>query len=186
MNDSTLQRGWRIVPAAAGGLTVAAMVASFVWFPGLFVLAVLVSIALMGVTFVWVYAIDPTTHWWAIIPGMGVLTILAAVFAQALVGLDPSYDWLPLLIVAGGAVLTAAVSEHDTATFALSVVAGLAFMLAVALMPLVIPAKAALWAAVPGVATQALWRRQRTRVEAAPTTARAGRTRSSDAAGTLG
>jgi uncharacterized membrane protein len=95
------------------------------------------AFGLLGAAFCWVYANNKERLWWAIIPGLGLFTMLAAVLAAALQTKDENESsWLGVLVLGIGAAIIGAVLKRMDAKVILFVVAMFIFVTAAAMIPI--------------------------------------------------
>jgi hypothetical protein len=129
------QKQWWQVVIAVGLVGVAAMVITDQWLPAYRLAGSFLMLGLIGASFCWAYAINRERQWWAIIPGLGAFTLLAALLADSLVGTDPANDWVSVLVIGIGAVIIAALLKHWNARYVLVIVAVITFFVGILMMP---------------------------------------------------
>jgi len=129
------KKQWWLVVIAAGVVGIAAMVIFDQWLPDLQLVGPILMLGLIGAAFCWAYAVDRERQWWAIIPGLGAFTFLAALLADALIGMDPANDWVGAVVPGIGAVVIAAVLKRANARFVLVVVAVITFFVGILMSP---------------------------------------------------
>ena len=95
-------------------------------------------LGVVGVGFCVAYYMKKQLLWWAIIPGLGALTLLAAVIPDLVFGTDSKNDWLNVLVIAIGTALMAAVLKRPAARQAVIMVAAITLLVAIAMAPLTI------------------------------------------------
>jgi len=95
-------------------------------------------LSVSGVGFCVAYYMKKQLLWWAIIPGLGALTLLAAVLSEVVVGTDPKNDWVKVLVMAIGTAINAAAVKRPAAKQALVMVATITLLVAIAMAPLTI------------------------------------------------
>lgn len=96
---------------------------------------VLVSAAI-GIAFLVMYEIDKERFWWAVIPGLGAFTLMAAMLADAAIGTDPGNDWASVLVIAAGTGGIALVLRRPDAKRVLAIVAVFALTIGVLMTPI--------------------------------------------------
>jgi len=101
----------------------------------------MLGLALIGIVFIGVFAFNRERLWWAIIPGLGAFTLMAALAVDLYVGTDPSNDWASVLVIAGGAALIAAVLRREDAKRVLDIVAGFALGVGILMTPIAVELK---------------------------------------------
>lgn len=129
------QKHWWIVIVAVAVLGVAALQITEQWMPDYSVIGDLLFFALIGAGFCWVYSVNRERLWWAIIPGLLSLTMLVAILADALIGTDPTNDWISVLILGIGAVIVGAVLKRANARFVLMFVALITLLVGITMGP---------------------------------------------------
>ena len=151
------QNYWWIVVIAFAVVGVAAKLVTDQWIPGFKVVGDFLVLALIGASFCWAYSIDRERLWWAIIPGLGALTLLGAGGADFF-GTDPQNDWMSVLVIGIGAAIIGAVLKRTDAKLVLVIVAMFVFLVGFAMAPITIELKGILIAADILVAVFFLWR----------------------------
>lgn len=116
-----------------------------------------IALALVGAIFCGVYATDRMRFWWAIIPGLGAFTLVAALVADAFVGTDPANDWASVLVIAAGAAVIAAVLKREDAQRVMQIVAGISAIVAIMMSPILLATKVLFVVVVLAVGTVTLW-----------------------------
>lgn len=129
------QKQWWLVVVVAGLVGIAAMLIFDQWLPAYRLIGTILMLGLIGAAFCWAYAVNSERQWWAIIPGLGAFTFLAALLADALIGTDPADDWVSVLVLGIGAVIIAAVLKRTNARFVLVVVAVITFFVGILMSP---------------------------------------------------
>jgi hypothetical protein len=71
------KKNWWIVAVAGGILAGAVILIQQTWLPAYAFAAFLVAIAILAVAFYWVYALDKKGLWWALIPALAMVVLLA-------------------------------------------------------------------------------------------------------------
>ena len=152
------QKHWCMVIVAAAVLGVAAIQITEQWMPDYSVIGDLLFFALIGAGFCWVYSVNRERLWWAIIPGLLSLTMLVAILADALIGTDPTNDWISVLIMGIGAAIVGAVLKRTGAKFVLMIVAMFTFLVGFVMAPFPWALKGVLIAAEVLLFGYYLWR----------------------------
>lgn len=157
MTNFSVQKQWWIVVAAATIIGTAAVIIADLWLPDWQTVGGFLFFGLVGVSFCWAYSLDRERLWWAIIPGLGALSFLAAGLADIWYGRDPGNDWLSVLILGIGTALIGALLRRVDAKRVLVIVAMFLFIVGIAMAPLgttltfvligvtILAAAAALW-----------------------------------------
>ena len=162
MSQFNAQKHWWIVIIAVAVMAIAALVITDQWMPAYGALGMVLALGLIGAGFCWVYSINTERLWWAIIPGLGALTVLAAVLPDYAIGTDPKNDWINVLVIGVGAAIIAAVLKRANAKLVLVVVAMFAFLVGLAMAPFTPVLKGVLIAADILVTVLFLWRNRST------------------------
>ena len=118
-------------------------------------------LGLIGIAFCLAYSIKRELLWWAIIPGLGAFTLLAAILSELVVGTDPKNDWINVLVIGIGTAVIAAVLKRPNAKVVLIIVAMFTFLVGIAMAPLATILKGVLIAADILVALFFVWRAAR-------------------------
>jgi len=113
--------------------------------------------ALIGIAFCVVFAIDKERFWWAIIPGLGAFTLMAAMLADAAIGTDPENDWASVLVIAAGTGGIAMVLQRPDARRVLAIVAVFALTIGILMTPMDIAIRVILALVVVVAAAVSLW-----------------------------
>ena len=106
------------------------------WMPHYQTLGDSLAFGLIGIGFCWVYSINRERLWWAIIPGLALFTLLAAILSDLLIGTDPENDWIGVLVIGVGALIIAAVLRRMDARLVLLIVAMFSFLVGIAMAPI--------------------------------------------------
>ena len=89
---------------------------------------VFLAFGAIGVSFCWAYSTDRERLWWAIIPGLGALSLLVAVLADYAFGRDPQNRWISALVLGVGSTIIAAVLKRMSGARVLIIVATFSFL----------------------------------------------------------
>lgn len=111
---------------------------------------------LIGIASCVVFAIDKERFWWAIIPGLGAFTLIAAMLADAAIGTDPENDWASVLVIAAGTAGIAMVLGRPDARRILAIVAVFALAIGILMTPMALAIRVILALMVAVVAGMAL------------------------------
>jgi hypothetical protein len=95
-----------------------------------------IGLGLVGAIFCGVYLTNRERLWWAIIPGIGALTLLVALLVDSVVGTDPANDWTAGFVVAAGAAIIALVLQRPDARRVLAIIAVFALAIGILMTPL--------------------------------------------------
>ena len=82
MERTINKRNWWIVLVVGGILAIAVTLIQQKWLPEYDFIAFLVAIVILGIAFYWVYSIDRQGLWWALIPAL----VMVALIATGIVG----------------------------------------------------------------------------------------------------
>jgi hypothetical protein len=157
MTKFDIRKNWWIVPVVVGVLAVAAFVIIDRLFPSLGWLSAIIVLGLLGASFLWVYFTDRKGLWWAIIPALGLFTLLAAVLVDLLTGTETSNDWINVLVIGAGAALMAWVLKRKNARTTMIIVAIITIFVGILMAPLSILWKCILVAVDILVGGYCLW-----------------------------
>ena len=141
MVESRVSKYWWAVVATVSVIAVALIAAFDRWAPTAAATGTAVALSLMGASFLWAYATDAAERWWAIIPGLSLFTVVAAIGADALVGTDPSNDWASVLVIGVGAAVIGAALNRPSAKSVLYIVAAFSLGVGALMAPMSTPLK---------------------------------------------
>jgi len=130
------QRHWWTVIIAVAIVGIAAMLITDQWMPDYQTLGVALAFGLILIGFCWAYSNNRERLWWAIIAGLALFTLLAALLADSLIGTDPENDWINALVIGVGALIIGAVLRCMDARLVLLIVAMFAVLVGIAMAPL--------------------------------------------------
>lgn len=102
------KQNWAGFPLVVGVLGLAALVLAYVLRPGWVVQVIAAAATLLGIAFVWAFARRDV--WWAVIPGVGLLTL--ALIGLVYYWLLGSILWLGVLLLGLGAYVIAAIPNQ--------------------------------------------------------------------------
>ncbi len=159
MSDSGMHRYWWLIPvigcgAAVAGLVIGdALLTSTQMFP-----VFLAAFGVVAVAFLWVYALDRERFWWAVIPGLSAVTLMAMGAADWIVGKGDSYDYINVAVMGVGAVVIGLVLKRLDAKMVLYVIAAFAFGISILMSPLTLALRLALVAVEIAVSAFVVYR----------------------------
>jgi hypothetical protein len=158
MSKFNVHKYWWIVVIAVAAIGIAAKLIIDQWLPDYQAIGDFLALGLIGAIFCWAYSINRERLWWAIIPGLGVFTLLAAGLSDYIVGTDSKNDWVNVLVLGIGAAIIGAVLKRTDAKRVLIIVAFFVFLVGILMTPLTIIFKCVLVAIDLLVAVFFLWR----------------------------
>jgi hypothetical protein len=103
-----LDKQWWVVPIIAGVVGLIALLMAYSVLPGLELVAVLLLLILVGVSFLWAFI--QRSVWWAVAPGVWALTAVVAVLVNYY--LPWNNGWIATLILGAGTFVIAAIPNH--------------------------------------------------------------------------
>ena len=130
------QKYWWVVIIAVAVIGIAAILITEQWMPGYQSVGVALAFSMIGIAFCWAYSINKMDLWWAIIPGLGVFVLLAALLADYFIGTDPENDWISVLVIGVGAATIGVILKRKDAKFVLLVVSIITVLVGIAMAPL--------------------------------------------------
>ena len=137
MSQFNAHRNWWIVIAVTAAIGIAIILITEQLLPDYKNVGAFLAFGLLGVAFCWVYANNKERLWWAIIPGLGLFTLLAAVLVAALQTKDENESsWLGVLVLGIGTAIIGAVLQRMDAKLILLVVAMFIFITSAAMIPI--------------------------------------------------
>ena len=164
MSESGIQRYWWLIVVIGCGVVVAGLViGDALLTPTQMFPVFLVALAVVAVAFLWVYALDRERFWWAVIPGLSAVTLMAMGTADWIVGKDSSYDYINVAVMGVGAVVIGLVLKRLDAKMTLYVIAAFAFGISILMSPLALALKLALVAVEIAVSALIVYRVNRGR-----------------------
>ena len=135
------QKYWWMVIIVVAVVGIAAISITEQWMSDYQDIGAFLAFGLIGVGFCWVYSINRERLWWAIIPGLGLFTLLAAVLSDYFVGTDPENDWISVLVMGLGTAIIGAVLKRKDAKRVLITVSMFIFLVGIAMAPFTIVLK---------------------------------------------
>lgn len=135
MSKFNAQKHWWIVIVAIGVIMTAFTLIAEQWFPALEPLSAFLTMGLLGAGFCWAYAIDKEKLWWAIIPGLALLTILVISVAAYTLGIGIKDQWINVLGLGAGAAIIGVVLKRKPAKLTLYIVALFIFLVGILMSP---------------------------------------------------
>lgn len=130
------KRNWWIVLVVGGILAIAVFLIQQKWLPDYDLAAFLISIVILGITFYWVYTIDKKGLWWALIPALAMVTILATGIVAYFTPKDASGSSPYGVITMGlGAAIMGFVLKHPSAKFVLYVIGIITLLVGILMLP---------------------------------------------------
>jgi peptidoglycan/LPS O-acetylase OafA/YrhL len=137
MNLFDVRRNWWIVIAATAAVGIGVILVFDQWLPDHKNIGAFLAFGLLGAAFCWVYVKNKERLWWAIIPGLGLFSLLAGVIVAALTTKDKDESsWLGVLVLGIGAVIIGLVLKRKDASLILYYVALITFITGLAMIPI--------------------------------------------------
>ena len=162
MGSFNPQKHWWVVVTAAAVVGIAAIVLVDEMTDTGSPVGVILFLFLIGASFCWVYFINQERLWWAIIPGLGAFTFLAAFLPDLVFGIDPKNDWLNVLVIGIGSAITGLLLKRMDAKAVLYSVSAISFIVAIAMAPFAWVLKGVLIAVVVVVTGYFMWTNRET------------------------
>ena len=138
MSEDWTQKYWWVVVALVAAIAIAVSMATNLSEQPRQAIGASVALGLVAAAFLWAWVSDKEGRWWAIIPCLGALTLVAALATDLLIGTDPSNDWASVGVIGIGAAITGMVVKRLDARMALYVVAAFAIGISVLMSPLAV------------------------------------------------
>ena len=130
------KRNWWIVLVAAGILAIAVTLIQQKWLPDYDLAAFEIAIVILGIAFYWVYTIDKQGLWWALIPALAMVTLLATGIVAYFTPKDASGSSPFGVITMGlGAAIMGFVLKRPNAKLALYVIAIITLLVGILMLP---------------------------------------------------
>jgi hypothetical protein len=136
MSQFDLKKNWWIVITATAVVGIGLILLTEQLLPKNKDVGAFLSFGLLGAAFCWVYTTNKERLWWAIIPGLGLFSVLVGVLAAALQTKDENESsWLGVLVLGIGAAVIGALLKRTDAKLVLYFVAMIIVAIAVAMIP---------------------------------------------------
>ena len=137
MSQFNVHRNWWMVIVVTAAVGIALILIAEQLLPDYKNVGAFLAFGLLGAAFCWVYANNKERLWWAIIPGLGLFALLAAVLVAALTTKDKDESsWPGVLVLGIGAAIIGAVLKRTDAKFILYIVAVFTILIAIAMIPI--------------------------------------------------
>lgn len=131
-----VQKYWWIFILIVGAIAVAILAMTQQWLPDYQNASALLAFGLVGISFYWAYLTDKERRWWAIIPGLSLLALIAAIISDYVLGTDPKNDWINVLVLGIGVLFIGIVVKRIDAKFVLFTISMFIFLVGIAMSPL--------------------------------------------------
>jgi hypothetical protein len=136
MESTINKRNWWIVLAAAAILAFAVTLIQQKWLPDYDLAAFLIVIVVLGIAFYWVYTIDKEGLWWALIPALAMVALLATGIVAYLTPKDASGSSPYGVITFGlGAAVIGLVLNRPAAKIVLYLIAIITLLVGILMLP---------------------------------------------------
>jgi hypothetical protein len=136
MESISNKRNYWIVLVVGGILAIAVVLIQQKWLPDYDFAAFLIAIIILGIAFYWVYAIDKQELWWAQIPALAMVTLLATGIVAYFTPKDASGSSPYGVITLGlGATIIGLVLKRPTAKFVLYMIAIITLLVGILMLP---------------------------------------------------
>jgi hypothetical protein len=136
MENIVNKRNWWIVLVIAGILAFAVTLIQQKWMPDYDFVAFLLVIGLLGIAFYWVYAIDKQGFWWAQIPALAMVTLLATGIVAYLTPKDTSGSSPYGVITLGiGAAIMGIVLKRPNVKLVMYIIAIITLLVGILMLP---------------------------------------------------
>lgn len=133
------KRNWWIVLVVAGILAIAVTLIQQKWLPDYDLAAFLIAIVILGIAFYWVYTSDKQGLWWALIPALAMVVLLATGIVAYFTPKDASGSSPFGVITLGlGAVIIGFVLKRPNAKFVLYAIAIITLLVGILMLPVVL------------------------------------------------
>ena len=136
MESTINKRNYWIVLVVGAILAIAVAVIQQKWLPEYDLAAFLIAIIILGIAFYWVYTIDKQGLWWALIPALAMVTLLATGIVAYFTPKDASGSSPYGVITMGlGAAIIGLVLKRPTAKFVLYIIAIITLLVGILMLP---------------------------------------------------
>jgi hypothetical protein len=131
------KHNWWIVLVAATILAFAVILVQRTWLPDYDFAAFLAAIGILAIAFYWVYTIDKLLFWWAQIPALAMVVLLATGIVAYLTPKDASNSSPYGVVTMGlGAAVIGYVLKRPTAKFVLYAIAIITLLVGILMLPI--------------------------------------------------
>ena len=131
---------WLIIVIGCGAAVAGLVIGDALLTPAQMFPVFLVAFGVVAVTFLWVYALDRERFWWAVIPGLSAVTLMAMGATDWIVGKGDSYDYINIAVMGVGTAVIGLVLKRLDAKMTLYVIAAFAFGISILMSPLALVA----------------------------------------------
>jgi hypothetical protein len=131
------KRNWWIIPVAAAILSAGFVLVQQKWLPDYGFAAFLVAIIILGIAFYWVYSIDKQGLWWAQIPALIMVALLATGIVAYITPKDASGSSPYGVITLGiGAAVIGLVLKRPTVKLVFYIIAMITLLVGFLMLPI--------------------------------------------------
>jgi hypothetical protein len=132
-----IKRNWWVVLVVAGILAIAVILISQQWLPDYDFIAFLIALVILGIAFYWVYTVDKEGLWWAQIPALALLVLLATGIVAYLTPKDASGSSPYGVVTMGiGATIMGLVLKRPNVKFVMYVIGIITLLVGILMLPL--------------------------------------------------
>ncbi|NJD59914.1 MAG: hypothetical protein C3F13_13255 [Anaerolineales bacterium] len=137
MEKSINKRNWWVVLVGGGFLAIAVWLIQQNWLPDYDFAMFIICLFILGIAFYWVYSIDREGLWWALIPTMAMVVLLATGIVAYFTPKDASGSSPYGVVTMGlGAAIMGIILKRPTAKFVLFVIAIITLLVGFLMLPL--------------------------------------------------
>ena len=130
------KRNWWIVLVVAAALAFAVTLIQQKWLPDYDLAAFLLAVVILGIAFYWVYTIDKQGFWWALIPALAMMVLLATGIVAYFTPKDASGSSpLGVITMGLGAAIIGFVLKRPAAKFVLYAIAIITLLVGILMLP---------------------------------------------------
>jgi hypothetical protein len=145
MEGTINKHNWWLVLVVGGVLAIAVTLIQQKWMPEYDLIAFLIAMVILAAAFYWVYTVDKKAFWWAQIPALCMIAILAAGIVGYLTPKDASNSspWAVVTLGLGAAVI-GFVLKRPTVKFVFYAIGIITLLVGILMLPLTLGWKIAL------------------------------------------
>jgi hypothetical protein len=137
MNGIITKKNWWIVLVVGTILAIAVALIQQKWLPDYDFAAFLIAVVILAIAFYWVYTIDKQGLWWAQIPALAMVALLATGIVAYITPKDASGSSPYGVITLGlGAAIIGFVLKRPTAKFVLYMIAIITLLVGILMLPI--------------------------------------------------
>lgn len=137
MGNGIDKRNWWVVVGAAGILAIVLTLIQQLWLPDLAFAVFLLDMVILGAAFYWAYTSDKQKLWWALIPALAMMVLLATGIVAYFTPKDATNSSPSGVVTMGlGAAIMGVVLKHHNAKLVMYSIAMITLLVGILMLPL--------------------------------------------------